>query len=415
MNLLFKIKCFIFASLLFLSHVGAAKEILLNAVPLTMPQHLMRHYCFMSSSKKDELFVGQRFGLFTIKSIYSVNTKTAVDVICDCGEERTKLATVLRHGRVTSCGCINKKPTAGVKFGNVTVLTNPSNRYVIGRCDCGVEKKFPIGNLRNGRTKSCGCLCTLVNQAGLEYNGFTIKKDFENSRPREVLASCPLCGEEKIYPLGRIRNGSIKSCMACKDFGKLNRNSQCFSDINESTMYWAGFIASDGNIHNDSLCIGLHAKDSGHIEKFKQFTGSEHKIYKTDKKCVLKFIDKDICSDLSKFGITERKSLTYEVPIFCLNDRHFWRGMVDGDGCVCLRGKHASVSIIGTRSVVQGFLDFAKSICGTKTNPCKRPGSENTYTAALSCRNARLVLTELYGGNPKYFLDRKYEKAMSII
>ena len=64
MNLLFKIKCFIFASLLFLSHVGAAKEILLNAVPLTMPQHLMRHSCFMR-----KIEIGEKNYLLTLVKI----------------------------------------------------------------------------------------------------------------------------------------------------------------------------------------------------------------------------------------------------------------------------------------------------------------------------------------------------------
>ena len=30
-------------------------------------------------------------------------------------------------------------------------------RFVIGKCDCGIERRFRLKRLINGRTKSCGC------------------------------------------------------------------------------------------------------------------------------------------------------------------------------------------------------------------------------------------------------------------
>jgi hypothetical protein len=52
-NLDFKIKSFIFALILFLLHVEEAKGIAVNAMPLTMPQHPMRHFYFMKPKSEE--------------------------------------------------------------------------------------------------------------------------------------------------------------------------------------------------------------------------------------------------------------------------------------------------------------------------------------------------------------------------
>jgi hypothetical protein len=48
------------------------------------------------------------------------------------------------------------------KFGRLTVISSSDNingRTVwLCRCDCGIEKIIKTENLRNGSTKSCGCL-----------------------------------------------------------------------------------------------------------------------------------------------------------------------------------------------------------------------------------------------------------------
>ena len=45
-----------------------------------------------------------------------------------------------------------------------------------------------------------------------------------------------------------------------------------FSSIqNQETAYWLGFLAADGSIFENKLVIGLSAKDTEHLEKFKVF------------------------------------------------------------------------------------------------------------------------------------------------
>ena len=50
----------------------------------------------------------------------------------------------------------------GEHFGRLTVLRQSHRKanalYLVCRCECGTEKTVERGNLKSGRTKSCGCL-----------------------------------------------------------------------------------------------------------------------------------------------------------------------------------------------------------------------------------------------------------------
>lgn len=55
-----------------------------------------------------------------------------------------------------------REKNVGKVFGELTVLkfveSRPGSSTYKCRCSCGTEKDFYIGNLRTGKTKSCGCL-----------------------------------------------------------------------------------------------------------------------------------------------------------------------------------------------------------------------------------------------------------------
>lgn len=43
--------------------------------------------------------------------------------------------------------------------------------YGIFRCDCGVEKKMYIHNVKHGKTKSCGCDYKISNKLNRKHTG----------------------------------------------------------------------------------------------------------------------------------------------------------------------------------------------------------------------------------------------------
>ena len=58
---------------------------------------------------------------------------------------------------------------AGKRFGSWTIVRGagcprdrPMSSYVVARCDCGVERTIPLGHLKSGASRSCGCSRTFM-------------------------------------------------------------------------------------------------------------------------------------------------------------------------------------------------------------------------------------------------------------
>lgn len=104
---------------------------------------------------------GQRFGKLTvIKRVGESGSKWLCR--CDCGREREILGSNLRQGYSTSCGCCYKtEDITGNKYGRLTVIKmiySPNATRCVCKCDCGNEKTILASSLRCGLTHSCGCL-----------------------------------------------------------------------------------------------------------------------------------------------------------------------------------------------------------------------------------------------------------------
>lgn len=103
---------------------------------------------------------------------------------CDCGKEVPVTMPNLRNGHTTSCGCAQRERTSaanlddltGKSFGKLTVIgrgkTDPKTRHVYWecRCDCGEVTSVDALRLRNGTTKSCGCLRDEIGADLQRYN-----------------------------------------------------------------------------------------------------------------------------------------------------------------------------------------------------------------------------------------------------
>ena len=110
---------------------------------------------------------GQKFGLLTVKT-YDSNTRTW-NCECDCGKETKVTSYNLRNGHTKSCGClrhrtpVNKINMIGQKFGRALVIKEVE-RDATGHdikyeciCDCGTIFITRGGALRSGKCQSCGC------------------------------------------------------------------------------------------------------------------------------------------------------------------------------------------------------------------------------------------------------------------
>ena len=95
---------------------------------------------------------------------------------CECGNIVSVQLGSLRNGTTKSCGCLQKEIVSkiqrdsridltGKRFDRWYVISyNPEKSKEMGRpywdciCDCGTEKCVDGNSLRDGKSKSCGCL-----------------------------------------------------------------------------------------------------------------------------------------------------------------------------------------------------------------------------------------------------------------
>lgn len=113
--------------------------------------------------------IGNKYGYLTVIAYAGIMGSKGLRHFkckCDCGNEVTVDVYSLTSGGVKSCGCLTKKHPdikIGDKFGKLTVVEDAgyNDRYHKiwkCKCDCG---KYHIAQdyyLKNGDTKSCGCI-----------------------------------------------------------------------------------------------------------------------------------------------------------------------------------------------------------------------------------------------------------------
>ena len=129
----------------------------------------------------------------------------------------------------------------------------------------------------------------------------------------------------------------------------------------EEKAYWLGFLYADGYISKyNQIEVSLSPEDKEHLIKLKLFVNTNTNIIEDEHRCRLLFCSKEMVADLAKLGCVNNKSLILtfpteeQVPNTFL--RHFLRGYVDGDGCLCCTDKTQQFSITSTQAFFEGML-----------------------------------------------------------
>ena len=173
--------------------------------------------------------IGNKYGMLTVieESPERIRSRVCWKCKCDCGNEIIVIGTDLRTGRKTHCGCqsLNLKDETGNKYGLLTVVervketTNSRHAKWKCQCECGNTTIVSGQDLRQGKTKSCGCLeqesrgqSVLINEIGNKYGKLTvIDKIRPDNKTTYWKCQCE-CGNI-IYVVGSsLRNGHTTSC-----------------------------------------------------------------------------------------------------------------------------------------------------------------------------------------------------------
>ena len=149
--------------------------------------------------------VGQRFGnLIVLKDSGERFHRGVVWTCqCDCGNIKNIPGIRLKNGHAKSCGDEQCKfhhyydDLTGQKFGKLTVIKPTSMKdgtrmYWLCKCDCGNTYEVSGSSLKNGTTRSCGCIKSSIGEDNirniLTINNIKFKEqitfsDLKNKKP----------------------------------------------------------------------------------------------------------------------------------------------------------------------------------------------------------------------------------------
>lgn len=141
---------------------------------------------------------------------------------CDCGGEKLVPAYKLTGGQVKSCGCLptrGPEDLTGQTFGRLTVLSPLEERGANGgavwlcRCACGSQCRVPAGNLKQGRTVSCGCV-RREDLTGRRFGSLTVVGLGDRSGAGQgAFWNCRCaCGRETQVSGQKLKRGHTRSC-----------------------------------------------------------------------------------------------------------------------------------------------------------------------------------------------------------
>jgi hypothetical protein len=211
-------------------------------------------------------------------------------------------------------------------------------------------------------------------------------------------------------------------------------NERYFDTLGPAQAYWLGYLAADGCVSVRSrngtyaFVLGLSSKDYEHLDKFRSALKTTFPVHGPHSGCYQVIITSyDLCLALERYGIVPRKSLTFEPPKLPEDlERHWARGVVDGDGCFNSyhrpsravkrngRGRPAGngqdifvLNVAGSLDMIMWFYDrFGGSF---------RPHG-NVWNWSVTGQMAIDVVHWLYADSKEATrLDRKYANAVRLV
>mgnify|MGYP006921390588 CR=1 FL=1 len=179
--------------------------------------------------------------------------------------------------------------------------------------------------------------------------------------------------------------------------------------LDDTSYYWIGYIAADGNLSTRLYNVSLTSKDKEILVEFRnvlrQPSLALHKRTGVDVYTII-FSDKTIYEALFNLGITPRKSMTlkYTGEI----NWNFIRGYFDGNGYVSKNGNRCKFTT-GSEELAKQITEFLISE-GVDASNIK---DDNHFDVYILAKNLNLFKEKLYR-NATFCMTRKKER-MGVI
>jgi len=227
----------------------------------------------------------------------------------------------------------------------------------------------------------------------------TICKHYAGGKSAPVLAKEYLVSSTTIYNI--LRERGIHSRSQHEAQRRLPLNENVFDTLTEVSAYWIGFLMADGCITqrpNSSPEISIHLKgtDVKHLEAFRKFLCSGHAIIKVQSSGSARFAvrSQKLADILASYGIIPNKTLHTRAINGAEDNRHFWRGVIDGDGSLGIYNTKHQLRLFGTRELLSQFSEFVQAKYPQLVNAVLP--HKNIYCVAFGGVSAATVAAYLY-------------------
>ena len=202
-------------------------------------------------------------------------------------------------------------------------------------------------------------------------------------------------------------------------------NEEAFDSVSEESADWAGFLMADGciqqrGLQSATISLGASWKDRAHILKFRKFLGSSHAVTTIRPESnhgfqavVISINSQYLAMALAKYGVTQDKTRRGIPDSRISSNRHFWRGLVDGDGTVgCYTGRPL-LALSGNKNIIDSFSKFIEQNLSF-TPPQFKYDRERIHHIRIAGRRTVAVVRLLYS-TANISLARKYSAATDIL
>jgi hypothetical protein len=249
---------------------------------------------------------------------------------------------------------------------------------------------------------------------------------------------------EAVRAAGALRPTSERVSIAfrTKKIRKRWCNESFFDAIDtEVKAYWLGFVTADGCVyprHGSApakVMLSLSAKDKAHVERFSSDIGSNYPTSiltrkskwgdfhnSTSEMASTQIYSDRMAESLIRLGVIPKKS-TRETPSDSMFDaalrRHYWRGLIDGDGCLSFNvhknkmGTYLapSIQLSGSEAMCKGFSTFVREEVCENISANVRRSTPKLHEFRVSGYVVADITREMYEG-ATVALARKAERAL---
>lgn len=190
----------------------------------------------------------------------------------------------------------------------------------------------------------------------------------------------------------------------------------------EEKAYFLGFMFADGNL-SQSKCkfkIVLHRQDIDILHKFgKLLFDGPYPLYMDREYPLFTAVSKRIGKRLDELGCVPNKCFICKFPDYLTPEleRHFIRGMFDGDGCIYRNKRRFLIDFTGNSFICGSIIDIIKRIGVNHIASYKRwPKADNNCVSfRINQRYEVYKFLNYIYKDSKIYLNRKYNKYLEFL